>query len=106
MTNPHGLTPEQILQIQNILVRNISDRQLWQVDVFGSRARGDHKKYSDLDLWIETEPSLTAEKIQTIRDEFEQSELPIKIDIVTPQSVLDAYKISIMKEKIEWLRGP
>lgn len=50
--------PKHNKLIEKIIRDFLSGKQTWQVDVFGSRRRGDHRTYSDLDLWIETTPGL------------------------------------------------
>jgi len=47
---------------------------------FGSRVKGTHKTYSDLDLCYQTDiPDLV---IAELMEAFEQSDLPFKVDIV------------------------
>lgn len=104
MNTPTGLSETQKNQIQLIFQNFLSDFDSWNVDVFGSRARGDHRNYSDLDLWIETSPKLEAEKMSDLREAFEESDLSIKIDLITPDSVLPAYESHIRAEKIPWIK--
>lgn len=105
MTEPLGLTPESLSLIEQCLQRQLHGRASWSVFVFGSRRRGDHKKYSDLDLWIEASPSLSSNELSKLKDAFEESNLPIKVDLVTPETVVPEYRPGIMYEKLLWLRG-
>ncbi len=97
-----GLTDHQYLMVQNIFSDFLKNKNQWQVFVFGSRARGDYKKYSDLDLWISTTPGLTPKEVTQLNDIFEDSDLPITVDIVTPENVLSEYVNSIEAEKKSW----
>ena len=104
MNEPLGLNKENLFLIERILRDSLSDQDEWSVSVFGSRRRGDHKKYSDLDLWIDSNPTLRSNAIEELKEKFEESDLPIKIDLVTPETVIPEYCANISREKIEWLR--
>jgi predicted nucleotidyltransferase len=105
MTEPLGLESLHSKLIEKIIRDFLSGKQTWQVDVFGSRRRGDHRTYSDLDLWIEATPALSLRDAQKLIDAFEESDLPIKVDIVTPDSVVEEYRPNIMYEKKTWLKS-
>ncbi len=104
MNEPSGLNKENLFLIEQILHNSLSDKNEWSVSVFGSRRRGDHKKYSDLDLWIESSPTLSSNDLEELKEKFEESDLPIKIDLVTPETVIPDYRTNIVYEKREWLR--
>lgn len=103
MTEPLGLSDSQMEFIEKTLRDFLKSKQQFTVAVFGSRARGGYRQYSDLDLWIETTPSLTRSEEADLRSLFETSDLPIKVDIVTPESCLDSYLENILAEKRVWL---
>ena len=100
MSKPQGLEQKYLDLIQQTL-RNGIDRK-HQVYFFGSRAFGGYKKYSDLDLWIECQPPLSRKELMKLREDFEESDLPIQIDLVTPETCLEAYKERIQNEKVIW----
>jgi type I restriction enzyme S subunit len=65
------------------LVRQILDRELpgAQVAVFGSRATGKSRPFSDLDLLLVEPPALSWPQRARLREAFDESELPFKVDI-------------------------
>ncbi len=65
--------------VSDILHRLIPDYSVW---VFGSRAGGKPKPYSDLDLAIEGSMPLAADRFDALREAFSESLLPWKVDIV------------------------
>ncbi|MGZ3782410.1 MAG: nucleotidyltransferase family protein [Pseudobdellovibrionaceae bacterium] len=99
------LSAENEIIIKKILIDFLSTRKKFSVFVFGSRATGKNKKYSDIDLWIESEPELLQNEITNLMDIFEQSDLTIKVDIVTEETCLLVYKERILKEKVLWFKN-
>lgn len=102
MAEPLGLSPPQLLEIKKILRATTDKKQSARVFYFGSRSRGDFRPYSDLDLWIESTPPLAPEDFGVLREKFEDSDLPIKIDLVSPDTVLAEYVPAIEKELQFW----
>jgi uncharacterized protein len=100
-----NLSENQFAFIRDKIQEFLKDKFTYEVFVFGSRARGDSKKYSDLDLWIQTSPHLTRDEIQNLNESFINSELSIKIDLLTPENVLSEYLPSIEKEKKFWFKN-
>ena len=56
--------------------------------VFGSRAGGNAKPYSDLDIGIVGAAKLDARALAGAKEEFEESDIPFRVD------VLDWHRIS------------
>lgn len=53
-----------------------------EVRVFGSRLGGAAKKYSDLDLVVVGREKLPKKILYLLREEFEESDLPFRVDIL------------------------
>jgi uncharacterized protein len=78
-----GLTQLQLDAIKNVLNKH---KYIKKVVIFGSRARGDHKPLSDIDLCIvETYPK--AKKTPNIQLDFEELPIPYFVDIIDYQSL-------------------
>lgn len=73
------LSPEELDLVRRILAQHVPDRT---VHVFGSRARGQAKAYSDLDLAIMGDTPVPASTLGTLRDAFADSALPWRVDVV------------------------
>ena len=67
---------------------------------FGSRARGSHQPFSDLDLMIESAVDLSRE-IGAITEKLIESDFPYKVDIVQEIQFADSYRTNFLKERIE-----
>lgn len=72
-----------------------------KVWVFGSRARGDHQQFSDLDLYIECESDIDR-FINDLNELLEESDLPIKVDLVQDKHFVNSYRESMTKDRIIW----
>ena len=91
------LNPRDWEIVRNILARHVPQYEVW---VFGSRAKGVSKKYSDLDLAIITDQPLDLSLSAAISDDFVESDLPIKVDVVDWATTGEAFRKIIKKQKI------
>ena len=95
-----GLTQEQSNFIQDNVVAPIA-KLGGRVFVYGSRARGDHKRFSDLDLMVEFNSSLYP-SLAHIQELLQNSNFPYKVDLVPYPEFAEAYRKSYQKEKVLW----
>ena len=65
--------------VKRILAHHIPECDVW---LFGSRTTGTAKPHSDLDLVLVTPQPLTTLRMADLRAAFEESALPIKVDLV------------------------
>ncbi|MEZ4743657.1 MAG: nucleotidyltransferase domain-containing protein [Bdellovibrionota bacterium] len=70
-----------------------------EVWIFGSRARGDYKKFSDIDILYELKQEQQTGFISLIKENLEESDLPIKVDLVDLKNLAKAYAVNVHKEK-------
>lgn len=68
-------------EIKNILEKHI-DLKKYEAFVFGSRATGEARKFSDYDIGIVGKKPVEFSTIALIREELEESDLPFSVDIV------------------------
>ena len=89
------LEPEHTETVRRILHKHglVED-----VFVFGSRVRGDHKKYSDLDLLIKRPFPLEARILVALKNDFEQSSLPITVDVVEWSKISEEFQNNIRSD--------
>lgn len=69
-----------------------------QVWCYGSRARGDFKKFSDLDLMIESSQDLSRQ-IGKIHEKLVQSNFPYKVDLVQWAEFAESYKPGYLTDR-------
>lgn len=100
MKNRLDITPKQQAIIRKILHKYLpSNTKIW---VFGSRANGTAKKFSDLDLVVDMDKSLTLDILANLHEEFSESLLPYKVDIVDWNEISDSFKKIIEDQRIEF----
>ena len=80
------------------VLKGILEKHPYEFFVFGSRVRGDNKKFSDLDLAYKAE--IPKAELSLIREEFEQSKLPYKIDLVDLKSCTEEFKQLIINDLV------
>jgi predicted nucleotidyltransferase len=66
--------------------------------VFGSRAHGGARQYSDLDLTLEWNQPLGLDIIGEIAEALSESDLPYRVDIVDLSVVDPAFKARIVED--------
>jgi uncharacterized protein len=90
-------------EIKNIILSHLKEYDPLKIGIFGSFARGDNKKGSDIDILVEFKESPTL--LTLIKLENDLSEiLGIKVDIVTTGALKNKrIKKSIKKDLIKIL---
>ena len=77
-TNRFGLTERDMQTFQKIFS---AFPDVKEVQIFGSRAKGNYKNGSDIDLAIVND-DFNSNTLAKLAGEFEESSLPYKVDIV------------------------
>lgn len=97
--NPRlAISKEDEELILSVLVRHLpADTEVF---FFGSRINETHKRASDLDILIRNKRPIPLEIIAIIREEFENSDLPYKVDIVDDNSISPAMRKNIFKTAV------
>ena len=85
---------------QRSLLRQLIDAVLpgAQVAVFGSRATGHARPFSDLDLLFIAPPRLTWAQRADLRDAFEASALPFSVDLVELVGLAEGMRQRVLAE--------
>ncbi len=89
--------PEHWDIVRRILRRHVPDREVW---AFGSRARHQAKPYSDLDLALLGGRPLDLAVSAALADDFSESDLPWKVDLVDWASTSPSFRQIIERERV------
>ena len=68
--------------------------------IFGSRIKGTRKKFSDLDICLKKK--IKDSEHELLREAFENSDLPFKVDIILYDEVRDSFKKIIDNQGIKF----
>ena len=79
--------------VESILERRLPDRE---ARAFGSRVTGTAKPYSDLDLVVMGSVKLPTPTLYALRDDFEESELPFRVDVLDWNRLSPKFQNSIL----------
>ncbi len=76
------------------------DPRKYKVFIFGSRAVGGERKFSDIDIGIEGKHSLDNYMISQLKEAFEESNIPYTVDIVDFSDITDQFRNVVGKHKL------
>src|SRR6218665_2275676 len=80
-----------------ILQQHVPDAEVW---AFGSRAKWLARDSSDLDLGISAAAALSFEQMGLLREAFEESNLPYKVDVVDWATTSAAFREIIERDRV------
>ncbi len=91
-----------IREAKNITKRILADTHV-VARLFGSRSAGTPRRFSDIDIALETKGKpVPAEIMDQLSESFEQSLIPFKVDLVDMHTVSPAVKTRIKLEGKLW----
>lgn len=96
MENIDKTTQEKII---NLIIALIPDAKIY---LFGSRARGTHRKWSDIDLALDVGSVLPNVKIGEVKDVLAATNMPYKVDVLDFQNVSIDMQNIIKKDMKIW----
>jgi predicted nucleotidyltransferase len=91
------ISPGDLKIVQEILRKHVPDREVW---AFGSRAKRTAKTYSDLDLTVITDIPMSFELKGALCEDFSESDLPWRVDIVDWATTSEAFRRIIEQDKV------
>ena len=86
------LSPHHLETVKRILAEHVPD---CEVRAFGSRATWTAWEYSDLDLAVVSPEPLDRRTSANLREAFEESDLPIRVDVVEWATLTDGFRQAI-----------
>ena len=74
------------------ILSNLFQDLFFDVMVFGSRIKGTHRKFSDLDLYLKANKSIDTADIAQLRAQICDSSIPFMVDLIDYNQVSDGFK--------------
>lgn len=90
------LPAEQLAMVRAILAEHVPHAKVW---AFGSRVLGTAKRFSDLDLAVEDAEELSLSTWGNLKHAFEESNLPISVDILDMRTVKQPFKRIVEQQR-------
>ena len=84
-------TKDTYQQLKKIVYSHVPDAT-YKAFVFGSRARGQNRPFSDLDVGILGPEPLPSQTYIELVDALENSDIPYRVDLVDFASAADTFK--------------
>ena len=100
MTRSIDLRPDHAKIARDILAQRLPVGV--SVRVFGSRANGTAKPYSDLDLALKGTDRLSSGLLADLAEALSESDLPFKVDVLDWRSVPSSLREAIDRDGIEF----
>ena len=96
------IRPDDWEIVRSILARHVPQYAVW---AFGSRAKWTAKPYSDLDLAVITSEALSLELSASLKDDFSESDLPWKVDVVDWATTSESFRRMIERDRVVVQQG-
>ena len=87
--------PKDLEFIRNLLRKYFPKAKIY---VFGSRVRGDHKLYSDLDICIDFGGSIPLNVWSSVEENLSQSDLLYKVDFSDWHRITEDFRKVVLTE--------
>jgi len=84
-----AVSPSEMEIIQSIIKKHAPN---CDVLAFGSRLKGTHSEASDLDLAIKGLEKLPAKTLSNIKEDFMESDIPFKVDVLDYHRTSEAFR--------------
>ncbi|MBI5503433.1 MAG: nucleotidyltransferase domain-containing protein [Deltaproteobacteria bacterium] len=92
-----NVRPDHLALVREILRKHVPHHEVW---AFGSRTRAAAKPYSDLDLAVLSDQPLDFAVSGAMAEDFSDSDLPWKVDIVDWATTSEAFRRIIERDKV------
>jgi len=96
------LKQEKYLDRIRSIVFDVIRDQGCRVYLFGSRADGSDRAGSDVDIGIWAEKGSDSLRLGVLREKFEESTIPYKVDVVDLRTTSDAFRENVFKNGVLW----
>ena len=96
----YGINDEDRLKIIALCKAVLPNCSIW---LYGSRARGDFRSNSDIDIALDCKSSIDIMKLFELKEIFNASNILLKIDLVDLCGIEDKiFLASILQERVLW----
>lgn len=96
----YGISEKDFKILENLVLQPLKSKGA-KIFLFGSRAKGKHHPFSDVDLLIKNETEIPISSLFEIGENIKDSNFPYIVEIVTDSELAESYKSSVYNEMLE-----
>jgi Predicted nucleotidyltransferases len=93
---------EQDIDLAHRIIRRHLPPEVADLYLFGSRARGKARRFSDIDVAVRAKCPLPPGLLAEVREELEQSNCLLEVDLVDLSEAGEALIAAVNREGIPW----
>ena len=98
MSRTIDISPEALAIVSSILRTHLpAGTRAW---VFGSRATGGARRYSDLDLALEADQPISLDNLAAVATELSESDLPFMADVLDLRTIEPRFRALIEPDMV------
>ena len=103
MSNLSPIYQKSIKDLKFLVFETLKEENVIVV-LFGSRARGDFSRVSDIDLGIIPGKHFDRRKLVFLKERIEDLNIPYTVDVVDLSRVSEVFKNKALREGVVWKR--
>jgi len=99
-----SLTPiyqRSIRDLKSLIIEFFKEENVIVI-LFGSRARGDYSRVSDIDIGILPKNRLDRKKLVLLKEKIDNLNFPYTVDVVDLSKVSESFREKALREGIVW----
>jgi len=103
MSSPSPIYQKSIQYLKSLVFETLKEENVI-VLLFGSRARGDFNRVSDIDIGILPGKNFDRRKLVFLKEQIEDLNIPYTVDVVDLSRVSEVFKDKALREGVVWKR--
>jgi len=101
MSNLTPIYQKSIRDLKSLLIEFFKEENAIVI-LFGSRARGDYSRVSDIDIGILPKNRLDRKKLVLLKEKIDNLNFPYTVDVVDLSKVSEVFREKALREGIVW----
>jgi hypothetical protein len=101
MNSPTPIYQRSIRDLKSFVIEFFKEEYVIVI-LFGSRARGDNSRVSDIDIGILPDKSLDRKKLVLLKEKIDDLNFPYTVDVVDLSKVSTAFREKALRDGIIW----
>lgn len=101
MSSVSPIYQKSVQDLKSLITEIFKDENVIVI-LFGSRARGDYSRVSDIDIGILAEKSLDKRKLVLLKEKIDDLNIPYTVDVVDLSKVTEAFREKALRDGVVW----